>query len=231
MSKEMTLFPSISSPKMPVMLGVSLIASALTLFTPDQSRAQAPIKPDVNVEALMKAGELPDIVLGKVDAPYTIVEYSSMTCPHCANFHLNVLPDVKKKYIDTGIAKYIIREYPFDNVAAAAFVLARCVDEPKYFDFVDLLYANQEEWAFGGNPVEGLKKFSKQAGFTEARFNECLGDEKLLKHVEWVRNRGHTEFDVKATPTFFINGKRLGNSSIEAFDEILAGSSGDANNG
>lgn len=200
----------------------SVLAVLALLAAPAQTvHAQAPVTPDVNVEALMKSGELPDLVMGSDDAPYTIIEYSSMTCPHCANFHMNVLPDVKKKYIDTGIAKYIIREYPFDNVAAAAFMLARCVDRSKYFDFVDLLYANQAEWAFGGNPIAGLQKYAKMAGFTEARFNDCLRDETVLKHIEWVRNRGNREFGVNATPTFFINGKRVPNTGIEAFDEIM----------
>lgn len=218
------MFRSLSVSRFVQIAAVATI-SAITAFATPQAGAQAQLKPDVNVEALMKAGELPDIVMGKEDAPYTIVEYSSMTCPHCANFHKDVLPEVKKKYIDTGIAKYVLREFPFDNVAAAAFMLARCVDESKYYEFVDLLYANQEEWAFGGNPLPALQKFSKQAGFTEARFNECLRDEKLLKHVEWVRDRGHNEFGVKATPTFFINGKRLDNHSIADFDAILGNAS------
>lgn len=220
--KETTVFRSLCVSRFTQVAAIAAIAAMTALAAP-QAFAQAPIKPDVNVEALMKTGELPDMVLGNKDAPYTIVEYSSMTCPHCANFHVTVLPEVKKKYIETGIAKYIIREFPFDNVAAAAAMLARCVDETKYFDFVDLLYKNQDEWAFGGDPLPGLQKFSKQAGFTEARFNECLRDEKLLKHVEWVRNRGHSEFGVRATPTFFINGKRLDNHAISDFDEILGG--------
>lgn len=218
------MFRPLCVPRFVLITAIAAI-SAITSFAAQKAGAQAPLKPDVNVEALMKQGELPDIVMGKEDAPYTIVEYSSMTCPHCANFHTDVLPELKKKYIDTGIAKYIIREFPFDNVAAAAFMLARCVDDSKYFDFVDLLYANQEEWAFGGDPLPALQKFSKQAGFTEARFNECLRDEKLLKHVEWVRDRGHSEFGVRATPTFFINGKRLDNHSIAEFDAILESAS------
>lgn len=220
--KEMTVFRSLSVSPFTRFAAIAAI-SAMAVFAVPQADAQAPLKPDVNVEALMKPGELPDIVMGKEDAPYTIVEYASMTCPHCANFHINVLPEIEKKYIDTGIAKLILREYPFDNVAAAAFMLARCVDESKYYDFVGLLFKNQEEWAFGGDPLPALQKFSKQAGFTEARFNECLRDEKLLKHVEWVRNRGHSEFGVRATPTFFINGKRLDNHAISDFDEILGG--------
>ena len=203
-----------------------LLAGGLALGWPDETRAQAPLKPDVDLAELMKTGELPENVLGKEDAPYTIVEYSSMTCPHCAHFHTEVLPELKKKYIDTGKARYIIREFPLDNVAAAAFMLARCVDQAKYFDFVDLLYANQAEWAFKDNPLPGLQKFAKQVGFTEERFNECIKDEKLLKYIEGVRNRADTEFGVRATPTFFINGKRLKGVDISDFDKIIGGTDG-----
>lgn len=202
--------------------GVALLLAAATLALASASaHAQAPLKPDVDVAELMKTDELPDNVMGKADAPYTIVEYSSMTCPHCAAFHKEVLPKIKAKYIDTGKAKYIIREFPLDNVAAAAFMLARCIDPAKYFDFVDLLYANQEEWAFKDNPIPGLQKFAKQVGFTEDKFNECLKDPKLLKHVEWVRDRASKQFGVKATPTFFINGVRVKGVDAEAFDRIM----------
>jgi protein-disulfide isomerase len=200
-----------------------LLAAAPLVFAPGAARAQAPLKPDVDIAELMKQGELPDNVLGKAEAPFTIVEYSSMTCPHCAAFHKQVLPKLKEKYIDTGKAKYIVREFPLDNVAAAAFMLGRCVDQAKYFDFIDLLYSNQEEWAFKDNPIPGLQKFAKQVGFTEARFNECLKDEKLLKYIEWVRERGSKQFGVKATPTFFVNGVRLKGVDQDAFDKVMGG--------
>ena len=203
------------------------IASMALLASPGMNAwAQAPIKPDVDLEKFMDTGPIADNVLGKADAPYTIVEYSSMTCPHCAHFHKEVLPEVKTKYIDTGKAKYIIREFPLDNVAAAAFMLARCVDGDKYFDFVDLLYANQEEWAFGGNPIPSLQKFSKQVGFTEERFNQCLADEKVLKNIQDVRDKASNEFDVRATPTIFINGKKLDGVDIEAFEKIMGSAEG-----
>lgn len=208
-----------------IVLGALLAASALTFPASDAS-AQAPLKPDVDLAEFMKPGELPENVMGKEDAPFTIVEYSSMTCPHCARFHKDVLPELKKKYIDTGKAKYIVREFPLDNVAAAAFMLARCVDQAKYFDFIDLLYANQEEWAFGGNPLPGLQKFSKQVGFTEERFNQCLADEKTLAHIEAVRNKANTEYKVRATPTFFINGKKLDGVDIADFDKVIGGEAG-----
>ena len=182
----------------------------------------APEKLDVDVAELMKQGDMPDNVLGKEDAPGTIIEYSSMTCPHCADFHKTELPKLKAKYIDTGKAKYILREFPIDNLAAAAFMLARCVDKAKYFEFIELLYSHQEDWAFKSNPVPELQKFAKQVGFTEERFNQCITDEKTLKYLEWVRERASKQFGIRATPSFIVNGKKIkGASTIEAFDELL----------
>jgi protein-disulfide isomerase len=230
--KETNVFKRLLPQQLPIsrrvtlMAGAALMAAGLAMFSSAPSRAQAPLKPDVDMKEFMKAGELPENVLGKEDAPYTIVEYSSMTCPHCAHFHKTVLPELKKKYIDTGKAKYIIREFPLDNVAAAAFMLARCVEPAKYFDFVDLLYTNQEEWAFKDNPLPGLQKFSKQVGFTEDKFNQCIKDEKVLKYIEWVRSRANKEFGVRATPTFFINGQKLKGVDIADFDKILGGGDG-----
>jgi protein-disulfide isomerase len=228
--KEMKLFnlpmPFKSTLSRRAILTGALLAASLLAFPAMDARAQAPIQPDVDMEKFMDPGPIPDNVLGQADAPYTIVEYSSMTCPHCARFHADVLPEVKKKYIDTGKAKYIIREFPLDNVAAAAFLLARCVEGDKYFDFVDLLYANQEEWAFGGNPIPTLQKFTKQVGFTEERFNQCLADEKMLQHIQSVRDKANNEFGVRATPTLFVNGKRLDGVDLEAIDKVLGGTDG-----
>ncbi len=229
--KEIELFNLLSSPEATLTRRAALLAGSigaaaflaglLVLISPAETRAQAPLKPDVDLSELMKPGDLPENVMGKDDAPYTIIEYSSMTCPHCAHFHNTVLPELKKKYIDTGKARYIIREFPLDNVAAAAALLARCVDKPKYFDFVNLLYGNQDEWAFKNNPIPALQKFSKQVGFTEQRFNECLKDEKVLKYIELVRDRANTKFDVHATPTFFVNGHKLQGADLADFDKIM----------
>jgi len=204
-------------------LAGALAAAAFATVPVGVSHAQAPIQPDVEVEKLMDGGPLPDLVMGQEDAPYTVIEYSSLTCPACARFHKEVLPELKRKYIDTGKAKYIVREFPLDNVAAAAAMLARCVDNSKYFEFLDLLYLNQEEWAFGSNPLPGLQKFARQAGFTEQRFNECLSNEALLKDIQATRDKANTEFGVRATPTIFINGKKLDNSGIEAIDQVIDG--------
>lgn len=176
------------------------------------------------MDKLMVAGPLKENSLGNENAPVTIIEYSSMTCPHCASFHATTLPDLKKKYIDTGKVRYIIREFPLDPLAMAAFMLARCAGKEKYFPFVDALYETQRTWAFTqGDPVPELKKMASQVGFTEESFNKCLTDIKLRDDINWVRKRGSEEFGVNSTPTFFINGTKLaGSHNLEKFEEMMA---------
>lgn len=172
---------------------------------------------------LMKTGPLPEKIMGEEDAPVTIVEYSSMTCPHCANFHKETLPELKQKYIETGKARYIIREFPLDRLAFAAAALARCAGEDKYFPFVEMMYQNQESWAFGeGNATPRLFNMAKQAGFTREEFESCLKNDEIINGIEWVRKRGQQEFGVNSTPTFFINGEKLeGGHGIDNFDEAI----------
>lgn len=156
---------------------------------------------------LMKEGPLPDFIMGKDTAPNTIIEYSSMTCPHCARFHVKVLPELKSKHIDTGQARYIMREFPLDNLAFAAAMLARCTGGEKFFPFVDVLYAKQQEWAYGeGDPIPRLFKIAKQAGFTKESFEKCLRDDKLLKGITAIRKLANEKFGVNSTPTLFVNG-------------------------
>ena len=128
--------------------------------------------------------QLADNVMGKEDAPVTIIEFSSMTCPHCAIFHKDTLPGLKSKYIDTGKVKYILREFPLDPLAGAAFMLGRCLPKKdSYFDFIDVLYARQNEWANAKDPINALKTLAKQAGFTDESFKACLDDKELYGKV------------------------------------------------
>jgi len=185
----------------------ALAAGGFAYFSPlpgaGSGRAHAASEAD-----LMKEGPLPDFVLGKATAPNTVIEYSSLTCPHCARFHANVLPDLKSKHIDTGQVRYIIREFPLDNLAFAAAMLARCTGGEKFFPFIDVLYAKQQEWAFGeGDPVPRLFKIAKQAGFTKESFEKCLRDQKLLDGISAIRKTANEKFGVNSTPTLFVNGK------------------------
>jgi len=163
-----------------------------------------------------------DIVLGDPEAPVTVIEYASMTCPHCARFHANTLPDLKEQYIETGKVKYIMRAFPLDNLAAAAFLLARCVDADKYYPFVDMLFEKQSQWANADDPLEELRQVTKVAGFTEAKFNGCLRDQEALNYIQQVRDTGNQKYDIRSTPTLIINGQKLeGNQSITALQQVI----------
>lgn len=172
---------------------------------------------------LMETGSLPEKTMGPADAPVTIIEYSSATCPHCARFHQDLLPQIKEEYVDTGKVHYVMREFPLDNLAMAAFMVARCVEGDGYFAFLDVLYARQQDWAYGeGDAAERLYAIARQAGLSREKFNQCLQNEELMEGITWVYNRASQQFGVSSTPTFFVNGTMLrGPSSIEDFEELM----------
>ncbi len=166
---------------------------------------------------------LAENVLGKEDAPITIIEFSSLTCPHCAVFHNDTLPELKTKYIDTGKVKYILREFPLDQLALAGFMLGRCMEKRSaYFDFIDLLYAKQREWATAKEPQAALMSLAQQVGFSEESFKKCIENRELISQVLAVKNTGMSEFQIRSTPTFFVNGTRVeGAQPLEEFEKIM----------
>jgi protein-disulfide isomerase len=171
---------------------------------------------------LMKPGPLGDMSLGDEKAPVTIIEYASMTCPHCANFHETTYPELKKKYIDTGKVRFIFREFPLDQLAAAAFMLARCGGKERYFPMVETLFQQQRTWAVQ-RPLQPLMAISKQAGMSEAGFNECLKNQQVLDGIEAERKRAAEKLNVQSTPTFFVNGKQLrGAATLAEFEKEMA---------
>ncbi|MBN9249938.1 MAG: disulfide bond formation protein DsbA [Mesorhizobium sp. 61-13] len=200
----------------------STSTDAMAPAAPAAPAAAAPASAgDVDMAALLKPGALPDKVLGKDDAKVTIVEYASMTCPHCAHFHETTFPELKTKYIDSGKVRFIFREFPFDPRAEAGFMLARCAGD-NYFPMVDVLFKQQQTWAAAENVKDAMFQLSKLAGFTQESFNACLTDQALLEQVRAVQKRGADEFKVDSTPTFFINGKTYkGALSIEEMSAII----------
>jgi protein-disulfide isomerase len=197
------------------------ISAALALPVAAQQPQKGPS--EVPVEELMKPVGLPDLAVGPADAKVTVVEYASMTCGHCAHFTKDVWPEFKKKYVDTGKVRYIFREFPLDNLAAAASMLARCAGGDKAFPLIEVMFEKQQEWAFGeGNPVPRLFEIAKQAGFTQESFDKCLTDQKLLDDITAGRTRASDVFGVQATPTFYINGKKLdGGPTLDKFDAMI----------
>ncbi len=170
----------------------------------------------VDMAELMKPGVLPEMALGNPDAKVKIVEYMSMTCSHCADFHNKTFEEIKTKYIDTGKIYFVIREFPLDPLAAAGFMLARNAPGGKYFEVVSYLFKTLREWAFVEDPLSGLRNVSKQFGYSPATFEATLTDQKLLDDLNATRKRGADEFGITGTPTFFINGQReVGFMSVE----------------
>jgi protein-disulfide isomerase len=170
---------------------------------------------------LMQAGPLGEQALGAPDAPVTVIEYASLTCPHCARFAREVFPELDTRYIRTGKVRFILRELPWDALSAGAFALAHCVGKDKYFTAVDKLFQTQETWLVE-QPVGPLRTVFADFGLSEAGFNACLEDQKVVDGITWVRDRAFNELNVKATPTFFINGKmHVGGMSFDELDRLI----------
>jgi protein-disulfide isomerase len=173
---------------------------------------------------LQKPSELGDMVLGQANAPVTIVEYASMTCPHCAHFAKTTFPELKKRYIDTGKVRYMLREFPLDQLAAAGFMLARCAakgDAKKYYTMIDTLFNQQDTWVVQ-KPIPPLQAISKQAGLSEKDFEACLANQPMLDKIEATRKTATDKLGVNSTPTFFINGEKYsGDVSIEELSKKI----------
>lgn len=181
---------------------------------------------DVDMEAALKPGPLKEMALGDPNAPVKVIEYMSMTCPHCAHFHETTFDAIKTKYVDTGKVYFVLREFPFpqDTASLAAFMLARCTTEDRYFPFVSTLLKQQRAWAApaDGDVRGAMLQMSKLAGFTQETFDACLTNAKLAGDVSAVRDRGAEEFGVQSTPTFLINGKAYsGDMSVDTMSALI----------
>jgi protein-disulfide isomerase len=195
--------------------GLGGLAGSLTAPVQAQSAT-------VPVDELMAKEALPDIAQGKADAPITIVEYASMTCGHCARFHAETYPILLKNYIDTGKVRLILREFPLDPLAAAGFMVARCVGPEKRNLMIDLLFDKQQDWAFTPKPLDALSGLVKQTGMSQETFNSCINNQTLYDQVNEVRDHAAQKFGVNATPTFFVNGKKItGEISPKTLDTLL----------
>ena len=173
---------------------------------------------------IAKPVSLPDMALGPANAPVTITEYASMTCPHCAAFNAEVFPKIKSTYIDTGKIRYVFREFPLDIKAAAGSMLARCIakdDAGKYFAVVDMLFKQQSDWVMK-NTTETLTRIGKQAGLSEKAVEDCLKDQALLDKIAADQKYAAEVLKVNSTPTFFINGDVIkGEASFDEFDKKI----------
>lgn len=169
---------------------------------------QAQSTDDAAAKLLAAASPLGDQVLGQADAPVVMVEYASATCPHCAEFHAKVLPLIKTEYIDAGKVRFIFREFPLDQAALGAFMLARCVAEDKYFATIDLMFRRQAIWMKGDKAAE-LLKVTQMAGMDKAGFDACLKRADIAKVIVESSRMAAKDFGIKGTPAIFVNGQMI----------------------
>ena len=165
-----------------------------------------------------------DRILGNPDAPITIIEYASMTCPHCAHFQDEVLPEIKKQWIDTGKAKLVLRDFPLDEEALRAAMIARCAPPDRYYAFADTFFASQSKWVGSRDYREALARLARLGGMNKEEFDACLTNKRLEDSIVQSRFVASKELDVNSTPTFFINGtKYTGAPTVQDFSANLQG--------
>jgi protein-disulfide isomerase len=180
-----------------------------------------------SIADIMKTGELPEMALGRGDAPVTVIKYASMTCPYCRQFQRETFPLLKREYIDTGKVRFIIREFPIGQQSGLATIALRCAPPDKYFVLYDKLMAQQPSWVSQEMRPEPIFKVAQQVGMTRAQFDSCRQNRGMIAALSWVKERGRT-LGVIGTPNFFVNGKLVktvvGMKELrEMVDPILAG--------
>lgn len=197
--------------------GLIILTSVMTFFV-----APGPVLAQSAAEkALAESGPLPENSYGSPTAPVTVIEYASLTCHRCRDFHLKTWPQVKAKYVDTGKVQFVLREFPLNALDAGGFMLARCAGEKRWSAVVDMLYRTDDAWAHAPDPLAGLGQLMRQAGMGSEAFEACLKDQSLLDGVNAVARRGATA-GVTGTPTFFVNGRKAsGFMTIEEFSALV----------
>jgi protein-disulfide isomerase len=199
--------PKILWPKLLSLIPALLVALGLTATA---GRAIADPAPSVTPD---------DRILGKADAPITIFEFASLTCPHCADFDKETMPKVKEEWIDTGKARLVFRDFPFDKAALRAAMLARCAPADRYFGFLDVLFSNQRSWALAKDTDQALERIGRLGGISADQFQSCMQDEKLTDRIVAMRVQAEKEYGVDSTPTFFVNGTKV--LGAQPYDEFV----------
>ncbi|HEX3500285.1 MAG TPA: thioredoxin domain-containing protein [Stellaceae bacterium] len=178
---------------------ISVVMASVLAGLSGIARAQA-AEPQVTAD---------DRILGKADAPVTIIEYASLTCPHCAAFEKEILPKIKTEWIDTGKAKLVFRDFPLDGSALKAAIVARCAPPERFYGFIGVLFAQQGTWGIAQDPVPGITRIAKLGGMSDDQVQACLKDDALQNKLLAGRLAAEQQYQVESTPTFFINGKKV----------------------
>ena len=179
-----------------LIVATALLHTTLTANTSDASIADL-------------ADSIKEMTIGKKDAPLTIVEYASLGCSHCAKFHQEIYPALKKDYIDTGKVKLIFRDFPLGTPALAATMIARCSGPERYFGFVEMFFRSQTQWSHAENPLEALSKVARLGGMPPIDVQACMRNQKLLEYIQLQKKHAYEEDGINATPYFVIGTEKL----------------------
>ncbi len=190
-------------------LGIGFLT--LLLAAPPAAAGNAPL-----------AEAVAEMVMGRDDAPVTMIEYSSLACSHCAAFHRDVLPKINENYIGPGKVRLVFRDFPLGGLALAAAMVARCGGREKYFGFIEVLYRSQAQWSRSDNPRRDLARVARFGGISETDFEACLVNEPLMTNIRERAADAQQKFGIDSTPTFIIEGEKvLGAQSFEDFRDVI----------
>ena len=163
-----------------------------------------------------------DRILGAADAPITMIEYSSLTCPHCASFHREALPRIKESWIADGKVRLVYRHFPLDGLGLRAAAVSNCIEGKRHFAFLDMLFKNQRKWASASDPLKVLGQYAKLAGLSQERFDACVNDRGEMDKIIERAQEGRAAYEVSSTPTLIVNGEKVeGARSFEKFETIF----------
>ena len=162
--------------------------------------------------------------LGSLDAPIKFIEFVSMTCSHCADFHINKLPEIKQKYIDSGKLRLELRDFPLDGLSLRASAMSRLVDPNKYYKFINMLFKKQQKWSRNDDPINELKKMGRLVGLSKNKIDASIDDMSLLEAIFKMRQEAEKKYNIQSTPSFVVNDKYFlsGNLSLEKFEETFS---------
>lgn len=172
-----------------------------------------------SIEEVMKTGTLPEMAVGRADAPVTIIKYASLTCPYCRQFHSDVFPRLKRDYIDSGKVRFIIREFPIGRSSGNATIALRCAPAEKYFELYGKFLQQQASWVSQEVRPDAIHKVAAQAGLSRPEFDACLANQDMIAGLEWIKDRGRT-LGVIGTPNFFVQGRLV--KKVLSYDELKA---------
>jgi len=210
-----------------VVIVAIVVAAAIgyRLVTPPETEpAVATPSPTAPTRAGLPAVHADDKILGSPEAQVTVIEYASLTCPHCAAFHNNSLPRIKAELIDKGLVRLVYRDFPLDQVALRAALLARCAPDERYFSLLEVLFRTQSDWAESTDPAGALAQIGRTAGMSQETIDGCMADEARVDRIAAGYQEAQTGFDVRSTPTFIINGeKHTGALAFEDVEKIVKG--------